>query len=40
MKVGLWAALCYPGADFLSSLGYGQQRRRDGCFDENDIFNL
>ncbi|KAG1834337.1 isoprenoid synthase domain-containing protein [Suillus subalutaceus] len=46
MKVGLWAALCYPGADlaqlrlavdFLSLLVYEQERgwERNGCSDEN-----
>jgi hypothetical protein len=48
MKVGLWAALCYPGADlmqlrlavdFLSVLVYEQERGRDGYFDENENEN-
>jgi hypothetical protein len=36
VKVGLWAALCYPGVDFSSLLVYEQERRRDGCCDENE----
>ncbi|KAG1756953.1 isoprenoid synthase domain-containing protein [Suillus occidentalis] len=50
MKVGLWAALCYPGADlaqlrlavdFMSLLVYEQERarERDGCSDENENEN-
>jgi hypothetical protein len=48
MKVGLWAALCYPGADltqlrlavdFLSLLVYEQERGRDGYFDGNENEN-
>lgn len=51
MKVGLWASLCYPGADltqlrlavdFLSLLVYEQER--DGCESENgndlEVFDL
>jgi hypothetical protein len=50
LKVGLWAALCYPGADltqlrlavdFMSLLVYEQERgrERDGCDDENENEN-
>lgn len=47
IKVGLWASLCYPGADlsqlrlgadFLSLLVYEQEQ--DGCTDENEVFDL
>ncbi|KAG1840018.1 isoprenoid synthase domain-containing protein [Suillus tomentosus] len=47
MKVGLWASLCYPGADlsqlrlgadFLSLLVYEQEQ--DGCTNENEVFDL
>ncbi|KAG0696610.1 isoprenoid synthase domain-containing protein [Suillus ampliporus] len=47
IKVGLWAALCYPGADltqlrltadFLSLLVFSQEH--DDCGDENKVFDL
>jgi hypothetical protein len=50
IKVGLWASLCYPGADltqlrlavdFLSLLVYEQERgwERDSCYDGNESKN-